>query len=140
MRRLLLLFAVFMLLAFDSPRDYDDAVALERLEGTWSKVEVVYSGQNLGRSGHLFLIVGNGRFTWQGGGEATTGTYKVDPATKPARTEQLPTSGPGAGKTWRMIYQVNGDTLTIAYKLVISEYPSGFDDKDAFVTTMKRVK
>jgi uncharacterized protein (TIGR03067 family) len=141
-RYLLPLLAVLLvgLLGSDSPKEYDDALKVDGLEGEWDKVEVHYGGQNLGRSGHTTFIARGHKFTWQGGGESTTGTYTVDTTTKPGHTIQLPTSGPGKNTTWKMIYQVDGDRLTIAYLLVISQYPKGFDDPDAFVTIMRRVK
>jgi uncharacterized protein (TIGR03067 family) len=124
----------------DAPREYDDAVKMDGLEGEWDKVEVFYNGQNLGRSGHPTFVVRGQTFTWKGGGETTNGTYTLDTTTKPARTIQLPSSGPGKGTTWRMIYQVEGDRLTIAYLGQISEYPKGFNDPNAYVTIMRRVK
>jgi uncharacterized protein (TIGR03067 family) len=141
-----LLLALVLLLCFvpgvrsDAPKEYDDAIKMDGLEGEWDKVDVLYGGQHLGRSGHPTFLVRGQTFTWKGGGETTTGTYTVDTKTKPARTIQVPSSGPGTGTTWRMIYQVEGDRLTIAYLGVITEYPKGFDDPTAYVTTMKRVK
>src|SRR2546423_7881768 len=66
-----------LLLGSDSPTGYDGATGTDGLEGTWGKVEVIYNGQNLGRSGQLFLVIRGRKFTWEGGGPATTGTYTV---------------------------------------------------------------
>src|SRR5581483_10163224 len=108
--------------ASDAPREYDDAIQVDSLEGEWDKIDVLHDGQHLGRSGHTTFLVRGNTFTWKGGGEATSGTYTVDTQTKPARTIQMPSSGPGKGGTWRMIYQVEGDRLTIAYLVLITQY------------------
>jgi uncharacterized protein (TIGR03067 family) len=144
MRRLSLLLAVLFvlpLLGSDSPKEYDDSVRFDGgLEGEWKKVEVFYQGQNLGASGQPSLVIHKQRFTWSGSTPATTGTFTVDPGKRPARTDQTPLNGPGTGSTWKMIYQVEGDKLLIAYTFTMTEYPKGFDDRDSFVTVMKRVR
>jgi uncharacterized protein (TIGR03067 family) len=130
---------VLPLLGSDAPRGYEDGeAAADVLEGRWRKVRVVYGGQDLGASGQPLLTVRDGTFTWEGSTPATAGTYVLRPGTRPARVDQLPTSGPGKDDTWRMIYRVDGDTLLIAYTVSLREYPKGFDDPDAFVTTMRR--
>src|SRR5260370_32999216 len=129
-RCLLILLAVLLvglLLGSDSPKEYNDEIKTDGLEGEWDKVDVLYGGQHLGRSGHPTLIIQRHQFTWQGGGETTPGNYTVDTKTKPAHTIQLPTRGPCKGTTWKMVHQVEGDRLTIAYLGVMTEYPKGFD-------------
>ena len=52
----------------------------------------------------------------------------------------LPPEESGRGQV-KMIYHLDGDTLKLAaYKDAKQRRPKGFDDKDAIVITLKRVK
>jgi len=67
-------------------------------------------------------------------------TYKIDATQKPAHLDMSPLEGPEKGKTVKMIFQLDGDTLKLAGKMKPEERPAGFDDKDAMIITLKREK
>ena len=142
MRAIPLRFAALLvlpLLGSDAPRGAGDGeAAVDGLEGRWRRVRVEYGGKDLGADSQRLLTARAGTFRWEGSSPATAGTYVLRPGTKPARVDQLPSSGPGTGDTWRMIYRIDGDTILIAYTADLREYPKGFDDPNVYVLTMRR--
>jgi hypothetical protein len=138
MRRLLLAFALLSVLGVlgsDSSREYDDQIAMEGIEGTWRPVE-----RNANRNVRQKLPASwpltfrNGTIIRDLGNEVyVRGTYSVDQTCYPHRM------------TWanlNMIWEVNGNTLRIAYRLDLPGlYPQGFDpDEDVVVNVYKRVR
>jgi uncharacterized protein (TIGR03067 family) len=132
------------LLGSDSPRGYDGAAVVtdEELQGTWVGVKVE-------RNGHLMMAPRHDQ-TFRGrvweetrGSHRRTGTYTADPSRSPRFLDIVHPDDP-PGTTRRYIYQVNGDTLRMAFIWEPGERPASFQDFDdkAGITlaTYKRVK
>src|SRR5262245_41728296 len=137
MRRPTLLFAVLMvfpLLGSNSPRWADDAaVEMQNLEGSWRLVEYEVAGAVRQMPDGMIMTYYRREVAWWppsgGGPNEIMGTYCAEPNTRPARLDRMDTGGFHKGKTWRSIYQIDGDTLRVAYKTSGAERPKGFDDK-----------
>ena len=81
------------------------------------------------RDGYFLRTVGSSRHR---------GTYKVSLGRKPAHLDEYYRSEKGT--VWHNIYQVEGDTLKIAY-LSMGGWdgrPESFSDSDIFIITYKR--
>ena len=76
-----------------------------------------------------FLYGGNAAYL-----EAIYDRYEADP--NAVLLQYLAMAGNAIGRG--PFYQVEGDKLLIAYTPSMTEYPRGFDDREAFVTVMKR--
>lgn len=130
----------------DSPKEYGDATAQgDRLEGSWLLVGYETGGEVLQMPEGLVMTFDGGKAAWWpdtgGGPNRVMATYRTDAATRPARLDRFDTGGFHKGKTWKMIYQIDGDTLRIAYKLSGVERPRGFrDGNDLHIEIYKRVK
>jgi uncharacterized protein (TIGR03067 family) len=130
---------VVLSLGSDSPGEYDGAAESDELEGSWRMVMVEYCGRDQ-------PVPVKGAWTFRRGRSTPPlpdreGTYKADPSRKPAHLDETELCGQWKGKTWKCIYQVEGDTLRIAVTSKGDERPKNFDDKkDLFICTYKRVK
>ena len=117
MKKLLPALALFVapLLGSDSPTGYDGAtvVADEALQGTWGRVRVERNGQLLMTP--YVVVTFRGR-TWEEktGGHVRRGIFTVDPSRNPRRLDLVHPDDP-PGTVRKFIYQVNGDTLRVAY-------------------------
>ena len=134
-RSLLLLAALLVLplLASDAPKENGGAAAQsDGLEGTWEAVDSM--GQ--------MLTYRHGRFTISLNGDAKAGTYITDLRRTPRRLDEIPDPDAEGPRTWRMIYETQGDTLRVAYQSVgpNGERPNGFSDGGSRMMTWKRVK
>ncbi|MDQ6432508.1 TIGR03067 domain-containing protein [Mesorhizobium sp. LHD-90] len=91
------------------------AVAAEELQGTWVATKVVSEGkpaENL--VGHRLTFDGaNFQIRSSDGKTIFAGTTSVDPAARPASIDFVNTQGDAVGKTWKGIYALDGDTLSI---------------------------
>ena len=91
-----------------------DAKMAPNLKGRW----IVTSAERNGKpdediKGHL-LRFGKKKFTIRKGKKVLyQGTYRLDPSTKPASIDFMHTGGALKGKTWKGIYKLAGETLTI---------------------------
>jgi uncharacterized protein (TIGR03067 family) len=141
MRRLSLPFAALLVLPFlgaSEPREYDGVTEKDDLEGSWHMVAVEYRGRDQPVPVKGAWNYRRGRFTWP---LDHAGTYKADPSRKPAHLDETEERGQSKGKTWKCIYEAEGDTLRIALTSRGDERPRNFDDKkDLFIVTYKRVK
>jgi uncharacterized protein (TIGR03067 family) len=138
MRRVSLLFAflfVVLLLGFDSLKEYDGRMEdTNRLEGKWKLIQVVRDGITLDdpsrevtyRCGTYSGI--HGKYPYQG-------KYRIDCTHKPHHLDEIQTPD----ITIKEIYQIDGDTLTIAH-MMGTKRPQRFKDEGAWVETYKRVK
>lgn len=119
-------------LALDSPREYDDRTEVSGLEGTWRMV------------GHGIVLTCHGG-TWTldtGGGERWHGSDHIDTTRNPPHLDRYYANGPYQGKTFKFIYQIDGDALRIAGHPTeaTAGRPKGFNDNGFSVWTYKRVK
>ena len=143
MRRIVWLVAGVLLVVLgsgsDAPKDYDGAMGQDELEGSWRMVAVEYCGRDQPVPVKGAWTYRRGKFTPPLANRE--GVYKADPSRKPARLDETELCGQWKGKTWKSIYEVEGDTLRIATMSKGEERPKNFDDKkDLFIATYKRVK
>ena len=142
MRRTMLLLAGVLLsvvaLGSDSPKEYDDKVNADEIEGTWQWTE--FEGELFGMKYHPThyseMTLRNGIFKltvpeWHG-------RYRLDPTHKPAHLDWMPANR----QTLKFIYQIDGDTLKIAGfpHEPTKPRPQAVNDKGVTVWTYKRVK
>jgi uncharacterized protein (TIGR03067 family) len=129
-RHALLALAVGCFIAAKPEGDKDPA----KLEGAWvtSSLEV---GGNKAPDAELKkspgrLTLKGGKWTFTVGGRDQNGTFTADPAKRPAQMDLKRSDGPNAGKTIRVIYELNGDTLKVCYAPLGKERPTTFDTTD----------
>ncbi|MFI0848119.1 TIGR03067 domain-containing protein [Mesorhizobium sp. IMUNJ 23232] len=91
------------------------AVAADPLQGAWVATKVISDGkpaENL--VGHrLTFDGGNFQIQSSGGQIIFAGTTSIDPSAKPASIDFVNTQGDAAGATWKGIYVLEGETLSI---------------------------
>ncbi len=135
MRRTILLLVGVLLcvvaLGSDSPKEYDDKTAVIGIDGTW---------QLDGNQENLMICHSRVWTIDNGNGDPWGGTCRTDPTRKPAHLDWLFASGTYKGKTFKFIYQIDGDTLRMATMRNDWERPQTFSDRDIVVWTYKRVK
>jgi uncharacterized protein (TIGR03067 family) len=145
MRRTVLLLAGVLLsavaLGSDSPKEYDDSMKVDLLEGEWRMVEVEVDGVKPPFVGFVETYRDASWGAKSEGNETHQGRYKINTSQRPARLDLIPADGPFAGVTRRYIYQVSGDVLKTAEAMGSDERPKRFDEKRGVVIcTYKRVK
>jgi uncharacterized protein (TIGR03067 family) len=89
--------------------------AEKNLQGSWSATKAERDGKATGDVvGNRLVFTGN-RFRIQSkdGKPLYAGNIRVDPSAKPAAIDFEHTQGVLKGKTWKGIYALDGDTLTI---------------------------
>ncbi len=92
-----------------------DGEAQKKLQGTWTATKAERDGKTADDVvGHRLSFTGN-RFQIQSkdGKPLYAGTVRMTPSTKPAAIDFDHTEGAVKGKTWKGIYALDGDTLTI---------------------------
>jgi uncharacterized protein (TIGR03067 family) len=125
-------------LGSNTPSEDDGATEMNELEGSWRMVAVEYCGRDQPVPVKGATTYCCGKFTWP---LDHGGTYRADLSRKPAHLDETEERGPSKGKTWKCIYQVDGDTLRIAMTSKGDQRPENFDSKkDLFIVTYKRIK
>lgn len=114
-------------------------------DGTWELTHFERDGKDVKLQTTTRWINANGRFTVQRGDQViAAGTSKLDPTQKPKAIDVTYTDGPDKGKTFKGIYQVDGDTVKFCRAGMPDDpRPSEFKTKvgsGAFVSVYKRVK
>jgi len=130
--------AVALMIAADDKKDD----VKDKLKGTWTVVSMEVGGKKAPDEvvkGQTLTFEAD-KVTHKEKDKAEPATYKLDASKKPAELDVMPTEGPEKGKTMKMIFQLDGDTLKLAVKMNPEERPKSFDDKDAMVMTLKRDK
>jgi RNA polymerase sigma-70 factor (ECF subfamily) len=121
-------------LAVAAPAPSDDAARKERekFDGNWRMVSVEADGARMPAQqvNGLSLTFKAGKFTSHQNGERRTGTYVLDPTKSPKAMDIVHDDGPQKGKTWALIYTLEGNTLRICGGEIGKDRPAGFDTKD----------
>jgi uncharacterized protein (TIGR03067 family) len=112
----------------------EDAVRREheQFDGNWRLVSVEVNGERMPAQqvNNFSLTFKSGKFTSHNAGDKRTGKYTVDPASKPKTIDIVPDDGPDKGKTWSLIYTLDGNTLRICGRKIGEARPTSFDTKD----------
>jgi uncharacterized protein (TIGR03067 family) len=106
-----LIFGMGIVPAFAQPAEE----AQKKLQGIWSATKAERDGRGADDVvGNLLSFTGN-RFQIRSkdGKPLYAGTFRVEPSTKPAAIDFEHTEETLKGKTWKGIYALDGDTLTI---------------------------
>jgi uncharacterized protein (TIGR03067 family) len=64
-----------------------------------------------------------------GAGARKTGSFTIDPSKDPRAMNILPADGEDKGKTWSLIYSLEGNTLRICGAEVGKDRPTAFESK-----------
>ena len=148
MRRIVWLLAgvllVMLSVGSDSPREYSDgATEVDELQGTWQWTGDEFNGRKVETRLQEVLTFRNANYTSKySDGDTFRGSYRLDPTRKPPHLDEVPSNGPYQGQTVKYIYQLDRDTLRIAFMAAEDDMrrPQGFNDKGVYVETYKRVK
>jgi uncharacterized protein (TIGR03067 family) len=127
--------ACVMLLGSDSPKEFDDAVEMDGLMGSWTPTDVTYNGGPAGIGMRLLTFKGE-RYVYRGRDFIETGTYSVDLSRKPGRIDLVPAEG---GTTCKYLCQLDRDSIRVARTLRGTVRPTGFEERDVIVITLQRV-
>ncbi|HJU61475.1 MAG TPA: TIGR03067 domain-containing protein [Candidatus Binatia bacterium] len=121
--------------------------AQKNLQGSWTATKAERDGKPAGDVvGNRLSFTGN-RFRIQSkdGKPLYAGSIRVDPSAKPAAIDFEHTQGVLKGKTWKGIYALDGDTLTICDNApnLDKGRPAAFEAKSGsgyVLVTFKRTK
>ena len=87
--------------------------AADKLDGAWIAVSAERNGKPADElKGHRLTFAGDTFVIERDGKTLYKGTFKTDPAKKPAQIDFRNTEGEAKGQTWRGIYRLEGETLT----------------------------
>ena len=85
-----------------------------KLDGAWTVVSAERDGKPADElKGHRLTFAGDTFVIERDGKMLYKGTFKADPAKKPAQIDFRNTQGEAKGQAWRGIYRLEGETLTI---------------------------
>lgn len=121
----------------------DDVKAhLEKLAGTWKLEKEIRDGEERKKVEDIQLTFKGDKVTLSEDGKAMEATVKIDPSTKPAEMDITLKEG-GKEETLQAIYELNGDTLQLAFNKEGGVRPAKFESaagSKVTVATLKRVK
>ena len=124
----------------------DDAKEdLKTLQGTWDLIYFERDGKEVKLQNDIKAINTGDKFVVKRGDQViAAGTMKLDPSKKPKASETTYTEGPDNGKTFKGIYQFDGDTTKFCRAgSPDGERPTEFKtkpDSGQFVAVYKRAK
>jgi uncharacterized protein (TIGR03067 family) len=121
-----------LVLALAAPPDAETRRELAKLDGDWRMVSVEVDGAKMPAQqvNGLSLTFKDGKFASYNSGKKTTGTYTIDPKKTPKTLDIVHDEGPEKGKTWALIYRIDGNFMKICGPGEIGkDRPAGFDAK-----------
>jgi uncharacterized protein (TIGR03067 family) len=123
----------------------DDAKDSDTLQGTWLPETAELGGKKFPDEVRktIKLEVKEGKYKATVGKVVDQGTVKLNPAAKPKEMDITGTEGPNKGKTFRAIYELDGDMVRICYDLSGKSRPKEFKTEEGtalFLVTYKREK
>jgi hypothetical protein len=135
---LLVVLLAALTLGSDSPRAYDDAVAVDDVEGTWQYLGFEFEGDWHASGGHTTFSCGT--FVYEHMDIRQRGPYATDTSRRPAVLRYTVAEGIAFGFRCQSLFWISGDQLNIAYKKG-GVLPSNLEDKtELVIETYKRVK
>jgi uncharacterized protein (TIGR03067 family) len=88
--------------------------ALEQLQGNWRVTS--FNGQDAPGGAELFLVIKGDKYEqWTNGTVEEKGALKLDGSTKPMSIDFSITDGNDAGKLQLGLFDLTGDTLSLAF-------------------------
>jgi uncharacterized protein (TIGR03067 family) len=143
-RRFRVLLGLVVVVSFAVPAG-TAADAKSELEGTWDLVRVERDGQELKPQKGTQMVTTGNKFVLKAGDKViVAGTTKLDPGKKPKAVDVTYTEGPDKGKTFKGIYEIEGDTARFCRAgTPEQERPTGFQTKPgtgALASTYQRAK
>ena len=126
-------------LAEDADKD------VSRLQGTWNIVKRVKNGQEEDAKSHpgQLKFTGHTAVEVRDGVTEQEGSFTIDASKTPHRITMTGSRGPNAGSVFEGIYELEGDTLKLAYSTGpdANTPPKDFDAKDHIgLLTLERQK
>src|SRR5262245_21324225 len=130
--------ATFLVLAtLTTPATADEAkqkaiaAELQKLDGTWQPVFMVYDGEPITEGlAEDEVTFKDGRVTVTRNGKVFAECIStVDPEKSPKTVDELRVSGPLKGTTCYGIYKLEGDTFTVCYAFAANSRPGVFESK-----------
>jgi uncharacterized protein (TIGR03067 family) len=117
-------------LAAEAPREDAIRKDLEKMRGTWALVSLDEDGKRAtgARLKEFKVTITGDRFAYTVGGEAVTGFYRLDPASKPRAMDIVLEDGPNKGKTKLAIYDFDGVHFKVAVAPPGNDRPPAFTD------------
>ena len=112
-------------LAAVAAQEPDDEKAMQ---GTWTPVKAELAGKPTpdAELKTIVLKITGGKYEVSVAGQLDRGTCMLDTAAKPKGMTLTGTDGPNLGRTFRCIYEINGDTLRVCYDLSGKKAPTEF--------------
>ena len=120
---------VCLLIAAD-PTD-SDKKELEKFKGTWRWIFLESEGVKVPEDQfkNSRLVIDGDRFTSQEADVTYRGTFKVSPGSKPKAIDVVFTEGPEKGKSFKGIYELEGDVYKVCLGMPGRERPTQFVSK-----------
>jgi uncharacterized protein (TIGR03067 family) len=111
-----------------------DAVREEqkKFDGNWQLVSAELGGAKMPAEQvkEFTLTFRGAKFSSHHAGESKAGDFTVDHTKSPKTIDLTPADGPDKGKTWSLIYTLEGDTLKVCGREVGKPRPDSFEMKD----------
>ncbi len=128
--------------ATSNARPGDD---LKDLEGKWKAVYFERDGKEVKLQNETFSTITGDKYVIKSGDNVVAaGTMKLDPSKNPKAVDITYTDGPDKGKTFKGIYQIDGDTSKFCRAgAPDQERPTEFKTKEGsggFIVMYKRLK
>jgi uncharacterized protein (TIGR03067 family) len=116
---------------------------LAQMQGTWKVVQAVRHGEELAAEKRepLRLVVKDNQITMRGGDRDEEATFTLDAGKKPRQFDLIP-KGDDAKKILG-IYEINKDTMRMAWSMSGEERPSKFEttkESGVFLLVLERAK
>jgi uncharacterized protein (TIGR03067 family) len=126
----LAMLGLVLVLGFSQAAD-DNKDEWKKLNGTWSVKEGEANGTALPADGlaKLKLTMKDGTYVVKADDATDKGNLKLDPKKKPKEVDVEGVDGPNMGKTYKAIYEIDGDTLKVCYDLGGTDRPKEFKTK-----------
>jgi uncharacterized protein (TIGR03067 family) len=113
--------------------------ALDQMQGTWQVV--TFNGQTAPEGVDVHLTFTGDKYEqWANGSADERGSFRVNPATKPASIDLMIAEGSDAGKLQLGVYEITGDTLSLTFSAPSDPVRPKTLADGAVVVTLKKGK
>jgi uncharacterized protein (TIGR03067 family) len=120
--------AFALVISFSLVTFADDAKDSAALQGTWLPAAAELGGKPFPDEIRktIKLVVKEDKYTVTVGTKLDKGSVKLNSSAKPKRMDITSSEGPNKDKTFKAIYEIDGDTLKVCYELAGGDYPTEF--------------